>query len=282
MVAENDTTVEKKEAKKATKPAAAQPKQAAPKPAVPAGSQQAKPAVKPRPVAKPAAAKPAAPATGSPTAKPAVQTKPVAKPVAAKPAAAKPAPTPIPKTDEKPKAIVPAEKPKAVVRPVDAPKKVARKVPKEPEKPEVEIVEEGEEKYKAKQKPELTPEIKTALARKKYLSSKRVEFHRQEWFRYKRLGDAWRRPRGIHSKQRRHYKWRPPVVSIGYRTPKAARGLHPSGFKEMLVHNVAELDFINPKLEAARIAHGVGMRKRKDIVKKADELGIRILNRGDL
>lgn len=268
MVAENDTTAEKKEVKKATKPAAA-PKPAQPRPAA----------------AKPATARPAAPAAGAPVAKP----KPAAKPAAApKPAQPRPAAAaPRPKAEEKPKSEAIVPQPKAEVKPsakpAEAPKKAARKVPKEPEKKsEVEIVEEGDEKYKPKQKPELSPETKAALNRKKNISAKRVEFHRQEWFRYKRLGDAWRRPRGIHSKQRRHYKWRPPVVSIGYRTPKAARGLHPSGFKEMLVHNVNELDFINPKLEAARIAHSVGMRKRKEIVKKADELGIRILNRGDL
>jgi len=40
------------------------------------------------------------------------------------------------------------------------------------------------------------------------------------------------------------------------------------------------LETINPKLEAARIGHSVGTRKRIEIEEYADELGIRILNRG--
>ncbi|MEL9915033.1 MAG: eL32 family ribosomal protein, partial [Thermoplasmatales archaeon] len=34
------------------------------------------------------------------------------------------------------------------------------------------------------------------------MNRKRPEFHRQEWFRYKKLGDSWRKPRGKHSKLR--------------------------------------------------------------------------------
>ncbi|MEM0150582.1 MAG: eL32 family ribosomal protein, partial [Thermoplasmata archaeon] len=32
------------------------------------------------------------------------------------------------------------------------------------------------------------------------LARKRPLFRRQEWFRYKKLGEAWRRPKGKHSK----------------------------------------------------------------------------------
>ena len=89
----------------------------------------------------------------------------------------------------------------------------------------------------------------------------------------------WRKPTGIHSKARRHYKYRPPVVSIGYRGPNAARGLHPSGFEEVLVHRPEDLAPIDPKTQAARVGRTVGGRKASAIEKKADELGIRILNR---
>ncbi len=104
-------------------------------------------------------------------------------------------------------------------------------------------------------------------------------FHRQEWFRYKRLGDRWRRPRGRHSKMRLNRKYRPPKVRIGHRNPKDIRGLHPSGFEEILIHNTYELEKINPKTQAARIAGAVGEKKRAKIEEKANEKGIRILNR---
>ncbi|MCK4614672.1 MAG: 50S ribosomal protein L32e [Thermoplasmata archaeon] len=107
-------------------------------------------------------------------------------------------------------------------------------------------------------------------------------FKRQEWFRYKRLGDHWRRPKGLHSKMRTHKGYRPPVVRVGYRTPSKVRGLHPSGFKEVLVRNPSDLDGLDPEKEAVRIGHTVGLRKRIDIVEKADSLNIRVLNRRGL
>jgi large subunit ribosomal protein L32e len=45
------------------------------------------------------------------------------------------------------------------------------------------------------------------------------------------------------------------------------------------VHNLKDLEWIDPKVQAARVAHTVGMRKREQIEDRADELKIRILNR---
>ncbi len=129
-----------------------------------------------------------------------------------------------------------------------------------------------------KLKPKLTDEEKRLLRIRNEMNIRRPKFRRQEWFRYKRLGDAWRKPKGKHSKLRTHMGYRPPVVDSGYRNPKKVRGLHPSGFMEVLVHNPAELDKINPEREAVRIASKVGMKKRLAIEKKAEELGIRVLN----
>ena len=36
---------------------------------------------------------------------------------------------------------------------------------------------------------------------------------------------------------------------------------------------------IDAEKEAIRIAHGVGRKKREEIIAKADEMGIRVLNR---
>lgn len=145
---------------------------------------------------------------------------------------------------------------------------------REEKEKEVEIVEEGE--YVPKQKPEI--EIEKLRIRKE-VKSRKPSFTRQEGFRYKRLGNKWRKPKGLHSKMRKSLKYRPPMVKVGYRGPKATRGLHPSGFREVMVHNLKDLDKINPKLEAARIAHSVGMKKRMEIEEKADDKKIRILNR---
>ena len=132
--------------------------------------------------------------------------------------------------------------------------------------------------HKPKAKPKLDADARKALAKRNAASRKRPAFKRQNWFRYKRLGTSWRKPRGMHSKMRTRRKYRPPVASISYRGPAAARGLHPSGFAEVLVHRPEELEALDGKLEAARVAATVGDRKREVIETRAAELKIRVLN----
>ncbi len=135
------------------------------------------------------------------------------------------------------------------------------------------------EDYQVKKKPSFDEETKRALRKRKRLKRAKPKFSRQEWFRYKKLDeDTWRKPKGIHSKARKNLKYRSPKVSVGYRSPSKVRGLHPSGFEEVLVHNVDEVKDVDPEKQAIRIAHGVGMRKRIDIEQKAEELEIRVLN----
>jgi large subunit ribosomal protein L32e len=139
---------------------------------------------------------------------------------------------------------------------------------------------EGEDVYMVKQKPVLDEETKSALALRAAQKKKTPSFRRTEWFRYKRLSrSGWRAPHGMDSKQRRNYKYRGSLVRIGHGKVAAARFLHPSGFREVMVHNVAELEAIDPETEAARVGSSVGGRKREHIYSRADELGIRVLNR---
>ena len=145
------------------------------------------------------------------------------------------------------------------------------------EAPKAEVVEAGA--YTVEPKPELSEEQIDALAKRAVISGNRPAFKRQEWFRYQKLGESWRRPRGIHSKMRRGMKRRPPMVEIGYRGPALVRDLHPSGFEEVLVYNVEGLENIDPKTQAARIGGTVGVKKRITIENRAKELGIRVLNK---
>ena len=130
-----------------------------------------------------------------------------------------------------------------------------------------------------RRRPELDEEEIRLLKIRSELNKRRPRKIRQESWRYVRVKESWRRPRGIDSKMRLKKKGYPPLVSIGYRGPKKVRGLHPTGFKEVLVFNPDDLDKIDPKREAVRIAGSVGRRKRMAIIEKADKLGIVVLNR---
>ena len=116
-------------------------------------------------------------------------------------------------------------------------------------------------------------------ARKK-VADKRPRFVRQESWRYDRLAENWRKPKGKDNKMRRQVSGVPQIVKVGYRGPKHARGLHPSGYTDNIIFNVNDLNKLDPKKDAARLAHTVGARKRKEIISKATSMQIKILNPG--
>jgi large subunit ribosomal protein L32e len=120
------------------------------------------------------------------------------------------------------------------------------------------------------------------LAARKKVAQTRPRFIRQESWRYDRLAEKWRKPKGKDNKMRKQKSGMPALVKVGYRSPKAARGLHPSGYRDILIHNTHELIKLDPKRDAARIAHTVGKKKRIEIINKALELGIKVLNPGNL
>jgi large subunit ribosomal protein L32e len=103
-------------------------------------------------------------------------------------------------------------------------------------------------------------------------------FAQQITHKKKRIPDSWRRPRGNLSKRRRGIKGKGALVDPGYRTPRAARGLHPSGFEEVLVHTPDAVAAVDGDTQAIRIASGVGGRKRELIEDRAEDAEIRVLN----
>jgi len=120
------------------------------------------------------------------------------------------------------------------------------------------------------------------LVARKRVSANRPRFVRQESWRYYRLAENWRKPKGKDNKMRKQKSGMPAIVKVGYRGPRNARGLHPSGYTDILVHNVAQLAKLHPKTDAARLAHTVGKRKRIEIISMATGLGIKVLNAGKL
>ena len=121
---------------------------------------------------------------------------------------------------------------------------------------------------------------KELLEARKKIADRRPKFVRQESWRYDRLAENWRKPKGKDNKMRKQLSGVPRIVKIGYRGPKGARGLHPSGYTDNIVFNVNDLHKLDPKKDAARLAHTVGARKRKEIISQAINMHIKILNPG--
>lgn len=93
-----------------------------------------------------------------------------------------------------------------------------------------------------------------------------------------RVKERWRYPQGKHSAVREEHKGRPALVTIGYGSPKAVRGLHSSGLEKVVVHTARELRQVHPDRQGAVIASGVGNRKRVELLTLAVEKKIRVLN----
>lgn len=124
----------------------------------------------------------------------------------------------------------------------------------------------------------LDAETKRLLNVRKKQKSKKPTFKQTDSHKKKKLADHWRKPDGIHNKTRYSKHGKCPLVEAGYGSPAAVRGLHPSGFEEIIVNNIKEVESLSVDRQAGRIARTVGARKRSLIEKKAAELGLKILN----
>ena len=115
------------------------------------------------------------------------------------------------------------------------------------------------------------------------MGHKRPKFIRSDTNRFSRLGKnrrklhKWRRVRGKSNKLRLGRGGYSKVPAVGFKSPRIESGKI-NGFVPKLVHNLAELNSLG-KNEAAIIAR-IGARKKIELIKKADELKIKILNLG--
>ena len=121
----------------------------------------------------------------------------------------------------------------------------------------------------------MTTEIKRLI---RVRVDKGATFKRDGYGKKKQLSDSWRKPRGQHNKQREQKKAKGALPKPGFGSPIAVRGMHPSGFFEVLVSSVKELEGIDPKTHAIRIGATVGERTRPDLQEKALAAGFKVLN----
>ncbi|HTY14769.1 MAG TPA: 50S ribosomal protein L32e [Methanoregulaceae archaeon] len=108
--------------------------------------------------------------------------------------------------------------------------------------------------------------------------AKRAKFRRDGFGKKPQIADSWRKPRGLHNKQRRQKKAKGAHPTPGYGSPVAVRGMHPSGYYEIRVFSPDELSGMDPAVSAVRIGATVGGRKRAIIQEKAISAGLKVLN----
>jgi len=137
---------------------------------------------------------------------------------------------------------------------------------------------ELESRKKNSFRPSNRQDLEKMLEVRRKIKERTPYFRRFESWRYVRIDYPWRKPKGVDNHQRLSVKGWPHLVKVGYRVPKEVRYLHPSGYRDILIHNMKELEALSPDTDAARLAAGVGKRKRIELATRAKELGIRVLN----
>ena len=121
----------------------------------------------------------------------------------------------------------------------------------------------------------MTTEIKRLI---RVRVAKDASFKRDGYGKKRQLSDSWRKPRGQHNKQREQKKAKGALPKPGYGSPIAVRGMHPSGFFEVMVATATELAGLDPKTQAVRISGTVGDRKRVGLQAAAIAAGLKVLN----
>ncbi|MCX6690171.1 MAG: 50S ribosomal protein L32e [Methanoregula sp.] len=121
----------------------------------------------------------------------------------------------------------------------------------------------------------MTTEIKRLI---RVRTDKGAEFKRDGYGKKKQLSASWRKPRGQHNKQREQKKAKGALPKPGFGSPIAVRGMHPSGFFEVLAFTLRDLEGLDPKTQAVRISATVGNRKRIAMQEKAISSGLKVLN----
>ena len=121
---------------------------------------------------------------------------------------------------------------------------------------------------------------KRLIELRKKMKKQRPSFQRVESWRYKRVKSSWRKARGIDSKTRRKSKSGVKSPSVGYRSPKKIRGIHPSGYEEIKVFTIKDLDNLNKNRHALKISSRLGAKKRIVLIEMAQRKGFKILNPG--
>mmetsp|Transcript_14273 Transcript_14273/g.45621 ORF Transcript_14273/g.45621 Transcript_14273/m.45621 type:complete len:136 (+) Transcript_14273:20-427(+) len=123
--------------------------------------------------------------------------------------------------------------------------------------------------------------VKVVPVNKHTIVKKRTKkFRRWQSHQFKRVPESWRVPHGIDGRFRRRFRGTGVHPGIGYGSNKRTRNVLPNHLYKFRVFNVEDLELLmmHNRKYCAEIASAVSARKRIDIIKRAKQLNVVVLN----
>jgi large subunit ribosomal protein L32e len=124
------------------------------------------------------------------------------------------------------------------------------------------------------------PLVRSRIVKKRTKAFKRPQWHLFKCINNNGRGGGWRYPHGIDSPVRRRYRGHIPMPNKGYGSARVTKYVHTDGFKQFMINSPQDLHMLlmQNRKYAAVIAHTVGAKTRKAIVRKAFEMNVRLVN----
>ncbi|PIY60245.1 50S ribosomal protein L32e [Candidatus Woesearchaeota archaeon CG_4_10_14_0_8_um_filter_47_5] len=120
--------------------------------------------------------------------------------------------------------------------------------------------------------------MKQLLEARKQLKKRKPHFIQQDAYKLGRIDSVWKKPRGKTPRVRLKMRGQTPIISQGWRSPKAVRGLHPTGVEQVIINTPSQIALLDPKKQGALVAKNVGTKKKVEIVTAGLAKGITFLN----
>jgi large subunit ribosomal protein L32e len=120
--------------------------------------------------------------------------------------------------------------------------------------------------------------MKILLELRRKLKAKKPNFRRADAHKKAKLGNAYRKPKGLQNKMRLSKKGYRKTIKVGYGSPRQVKDLTRDGLRQIRVCSMKDLLTVNPKTDGAELSRTLGMKKKLVLIAKALELKIKILN----